>query len=128
MLHYRQIVQRRSDDEIFHDETGYWMWDPKTETVMHSLVIPRAVCVLAGGRHTGATDAAGRLIIAVSAAADDLQWTIIQSPFMQAHARTVAFRHKIIVGDGDLSYEETTRIAIYGKTFDHTDQNRLSLQ
>lgn len=25
-LHYREIVQRKSNDEVFHDETGYWMW------------------------------------------------------------------------------------------------------
>ena len=29
-VHYRQIVQRKSNKKVFHDETGYWMWDPKT--------------------------------------------------------------------------------------------------
>jgi len=34
VLHYRQIVTRKSDGNVFHDETGYWMWDASTNTVM----------------------------------------------------------------------------------------------
>lgn len=32
-LHYRQIVQRKSNDEIFHDQTGYWIWDAERDIV-----------------------------------------------------------------------------------------------
>ena len=39
-VHYHQIVKRKSNDEVFHDQTGYWMWDAKEKTIMHSLVIP----------------------------------------------------------------------------------------
>jgi hypothetical protein len=124
-VHYRQIVQRKSDGEIFHDETGYWMWDRAAETVMHSLVIPRAVCVLAGGKYTGAKDAEGHAIIEVAAKIDDDQWKIIQSPFMDENASTIEFRHYIAVGAGKLSYCETTMVNIYGKIFEHTDRNEL---
>jgi hypothetical protein len=48
-IHYRQIVRRKSNDEIFHDQTGYWMWDARAGVVIHSLLIPRAVGILAGG-------------------------------------------------------------------------------
>lgn len=126
-VHYRQIVQRKSNGEVFHDETGYWMWDPEAETVMHSLVIPRAVCVLAGGKYTGSKDAAGRAIIQVAAKIDDDSWKIIQSPFMLKNASTTEFRQEIIVGNGKLSYSETTMVDIYGKMFEHTDQNDLVL-
>lgn len=27
VLHYHQIVRHKSDGEVFHNETGYWMWD-----------------------------------------------------------------------------------------------------
>lgn len=127
-IHYRQTVRRKSDGEVFHDETGYWMWDAAAETVMHSLVIPRAVCVLAGGRYTGKKDADGRTIIEVAAKAGDGDWKIIQSPFMQKNATTKEFRHEVIVGDGKLSYRETTMVDIYGKLFEHTDQNELVLK
>ena len=49
-LHYRQIVTKKKTGKVFHDETGYWMWDAENQIVMHSLTIPRGVCVLAGGR------------------------------------------------------------------------------
>ncbi len=26
-IHYRELVQRESNDEVFHDQTGYWIWD-----------------------------------------------------------------------------------------------------
>ena len=64
-LHYRRIVRRKSNDEIFHDQTGYWIWDARENVIMHSFVIPRAVGVLAGGHYNGEKDAAGNIIIAV---------------------------------------------------------------
>jgi hypothetical protein len=126
VVHYRQIVQRKSNDEVFHDETGYWMWDAEKESVMHSLTIPRAVCVLAGGIYIASDD--GRTVLEVSAGLDDKNWHIIQSPFMQNNAKTTSFNHKISVGNGKLFYSETTMVNIYGKTFAHTDTNELLLQ
>ncbi|MBV1904740.1 MAG: FABP family protein [Pseudomonadales bacterium] len=125
VLHYHQIVQRKSDDAVFHDETGYWMWDANAGVVMHSLLIPRAVGVLAGGQHNGKKDADNNITLEVSASVDSPDWQIIQSPFMQKKARTTEFRHKIIVGNGKLNYSETTMLDIYGKVFEHTDQNEL---
>lgn len=126
-LHYQQVVQRKADGEVFHHENGYWMWDAETHTVMHSLIIPRAVCVLAGGQYEGEKDADGRTVLEVAASLDDPHWTIVQSPFMDENARTTAFSHTIIVGNGTLSYTETTMVDIYGKTVEHTDQNELVL-
>jgi len=127
-LHYRQIVQRKSNDEVFHDETGYWMWDAAGQTVMHSLTIPRAVCVLAGGEHNGQAEADGNVVLDVSAGINDESWSIVQSPFMLKNARTTAFSHRISVGKQQLHYRETTMVDIYGKSFEHTDENTLSRQ
>lgn len=127
-VHYRQVVQRKSNNKVFHDETGFWMWDAQTNTVMHSLVIPRAVGVLAGGTYNGETDAAGRIVIKVAAKADDENWGIIQSPFMRDNASTNEFSQEVIVGNGKLFYAETTMVDIYGKLFEHTDKNELLLQ
>jgi hypothetical protein len=127
-LHYRQIVQRKSNDEIFHDETGYWMWDAGAGIIMHSLTIPRAVSVLAGGSHTGEKEEDGSMLLEVSASVNDKDWQIIQSPFMRDNARTTAFRHQITLVDRRLSYSETTIVEIYGKVFEHTDQNELNRQ
>ncbi len=127
-VHYRQMVQRKSNDEVFHHETGYWMWDKSAKIVMHSFVIPRGVCVLAGGEYAETENANGDVVLSVAAGIDDSNWHIIQSPFMQEKARTTEFRHTITVGKGRLSYTETTFVDIYGKVFEHTDQNELGLQ
>ncbi len=127
-VHYRQIVQRQSNNQVFHDESGYWMWESATKTIMQSLTIPRAVCVLAGGKYSGKTTADGSVILEVCASIDDERWQIIQSPFMRNNARTTAFRHTITVGNGRLSYAETTQLNIYDTVFEHTDQNELVLE
>ena len=124
-LHYHQIVKHTSNGEVFHNETGYWMWDAENKTVMHSLQIPRAVGLLAGGIYNGEKDSDGRIILNVAAKLGDQDWGIIQSPFMRDKASTKSFEHIIVVGNGKLSYEETTMVDIYGKVFEHTDQNEL---
>ncbi|MDA0338814.1 MAG: heme-binding beta-barrel domain-containing protein [Proteobacteria bacterium] len=30
ILHYHQIVQRKSTGKVFHDQTSYWMYNPAT--------------------------------------------------------------------------------------------------
>lgn len=126
VIRYLQVVYRKSDNQAFHNETGYWMWDAETQTVMHSLVIPRAVCVLAGGKVTASGGPSEAITLEVAARLDDPDWGIIQSPFMRDQARTVEFRHKIQVDGNKLSYAETTVVDIYGKKFDHTDENELT--
>ena len=113
-LRYHQVVSRKSNKQVFHNETGYWMWDGAENTVMHSLTIPRAVCVLAGGKY-----------IATAAKLGDPKWRILQSPFMQEKARTVEFRHSITIGGNKRAYTETTFLQIYGKSFAHADKNEL---
>ena len=125
-IRYQQIVRRKSDDEVFHDETGYWMWDAENATVMHSLAIPRAVCVLAGGQWIATENEENGISIAVSAKLDDPDWGIIQSPFMRDHAKTVEFRHDVTVEKDKLIYSETMVLDIYGKIFEHTDRNELT--
>jgi len=127
-VHYRQIVQRKSNDEVFHDETGYWLWDARDKVVMQTLTIPRGVSVIAGGNHPGTTNADGSIVLDVAAAEDNPDWQIIQAPFMRDNARTTKFHHVINVNAGRLSYFETTTVAIYGRIFDHTDQNVLTRQ
>lgn len=124
-LHYRQVVQRKSNDEVFHHETGYWMWDESTGVLMHSLAIPRGVTILAGGHHGGEPESDGSILLEVHAAEDDPDWHISQSPFMMQQAKTTAFKHRIILKDGKLSYHETITVDIYGRVFEHTDENVL---
>lgn len=125
VLRYHQVVSRKSNHQVFHNETGYWMWDAQKRIVMHSLTIPRGVCVLAGGALKAADIQKASTILEVHAALGDPDWGIIQSPFMLEKARTMAFHQTVTIIDDELSYSETTVLEIYGKTFDHTDRNTL---
>jgi len=128
VIHYHQIVKRKSNDKVFHNETGFWMWDERAGIIMHSLTIPRGVCILAGGKYNDEKEENGKIILKVSANLKNEDWQIIQSPFMQDNARTTEFRHRITVGNGRLSYSETTIVEIYEKVFEHTDKNELVRQ
>ena len=122
IVRYHQVVYRKSNDEVFHDQVGYWLWDAASETVMQTLTIPRAVSVTAGGRASGT----GPVVLEVRAALGDPDWPVAQSPFMRDNASTLAFEHKVTLDGDRLSYAETTTVAIYGQErFEHTDANEL---
>jgi len=128
IVRYHQEVRRKSDGEVFHDQVGYWTWDAAAKTLAHSFTIPRRVCVLAGGEHSGIADADGSVTLRVSAKLGDSAWGILQSPYMHDKARTVSFNHEITVKGNQLLYSQTTGLEIYGRSFDHTDANELALQ
>ena len=122
---YLQVVSRKSTGLVFHHQVGYWCWDPKTGVVMQSLTIPRGFALLAGGQFAARDKYEGALTFEVKAALGDPDWGIVQSPFMRDKAKTTAFSHKLTVNGNELAYAESTMLTIYGKTFDHTDVNKL---
>ena len=124
-VHYTQVVQRKSNSEVFHHETGYWLWDAQRNTVMQSFTIPRGLTVLAGGTWNGERDDEGRVLIDVIARLGDEEWGILQSPFMRDNARTGEFSHHLRVGGNHLYYSEITWVDIYDCLFEHTDSNQL---
>src|SRR5579863_6150980 len=48
-LRYHTHIVQPSEIETFHDQVGYWLWEPATGTVILTLGIPRGQVVLAGG-------------------------------------------------------------------------------
>ena len=125
VIRYQQIVRRLLNDEIFHDQTGYWMWDAAAQTVMHAITIPRGVCILAGGELTQFENHGDDIVLEVSARLDDPEWGIVQSPFMRDQAKTVEFNYLATIQGNKLIYKQTTTVEIYGRTIRHTDQNEL---
>lgn len=122
-LRYYNVVTRKSNNEVFHDQCGYWMWDPKTNLIMHSFTIPRGLSVLAGGK--ASIDEQGATVFEMSATLDDPRFSIVQSPFMFEKAKTKAFVQTLTVSGDKMQYSQNTVLDIYGTTFDHTDRNKL---
>jgi hypothetical protein len=125
IVRYHQIVRRKSNDEVFHDQVGYWLWEAESGTIIQTVTIPRGVSVIAGGRPDGGAKGSASIVLEVAAKLGDPDWGIVQSPFMRDNASTVAFRHRVTIDGDRLSYAETTSLEIYGRQFEHTDENEL---
>ena len=124
IVRYHQVVKRKSNDQVFHDQIGYWLWDKEGQTIMHSYTIPRGVCVIAGGFFEGDVDAEEITLEVEAKQGDD--WGIIEQPFMQMNASTKEFKQKMVVTKDKLIFSESTLLSIYGTAFDHTDDNTLT--
>lgn len=123
ILRYHQQVFRKSNDQQFHDQLGYLTWDAETGVISHSFVIPRGVALVAGGGVVAQNEE--ELTIELKANEGDADWGISQSPFMRDNARTTAFSQILILRGDTLSYEQTTVLDIYGKSFNHIDKSKL---
>ncbi len=119
---YHHVVRKLENGRIFHDQIGHWIFDKSTHTIMHSLSIPRAVCLLAGGQYQ---ESNGESIFNVEAVAGSQTYGIVQSPFMLEKATTKAFKMMLSVKDNELNYHEITSLHIYGKDFEHSDKSTL---
>ncbi|CAK9188373.1 unnamed protein product [Ilex paraguariensis] len=49
-LRYHTRIVKPDDVETFHDQVGYWLWEPATGTVIQTLSIPRGQAAMAVGR------------------------------------------------------------------------------
>lgn len=126
VVRYHQVVSRKSNNQVFHDQVGYWLWDPADNTIVETFTIPRGVAVVAGGTLASAASADEKLVFSVSADADSLECGIVQAPFMFKQARTTAFSHTITVRGNEMRYSESTVLDIYDKkSYDHSDVNTL---
>jgi len=129
IVHYKQIVRRKSNDEVFHQQVGYWLWDGTDNSIVETFTIPRAVAVVAGGILAAPDTLDSELVFEVAASADSDTFGIVQAPFMHAKAKTTAFTHRLEVTGDTMRYSQTTVLDIYGKThYEHTDLNTLTRQ
>ena len=121
-IRYHQVVRKQQNGKIFHDQIGHWLYEPATGLLMHSLTIPRGVCLLAGG---SVTQHGGETVFEVSADAESKTFGIVQSPFMLEKATTKSFTMIMSLKGDHLTYRESTMLHIYGKDFDHVDKSEL---
>lgn len=129
IVHYKQRVSRKSNDEVFHQQVGYWLWDSSDDTIVETFTIPRAVAVVAGGKLAQPDSLDSELVFNVAAELGSSEFGIVQAPFMSNKAKTTAFSHSITVQGDKLRYSETTVLDIYDKSsYDHTDLNTLYRQ
>ena len=123
-LRYHAHIVKPGEIETFHDQVGYWLWEPATCTVTLTLGIPRGQVLLAGG--SAAPDAT---VFEVVAKVGSETYGIVSNPFLNKNFRTLSYRMRVEIGTAETwSYEEEGRLEIPGRDvpFSHIDRNRLS--
>lgn len=122
-LRYHQHVLRTGKPETFHDQVGYWLWEPATGTIVQTLTIPRGQIAMASGR--AAPDAKAFELVCVFGSPTNGTCSI---PFLDHAFRTLEYRIQVAVNaDGTWSYDQLTLLKIAGsdQLFRHTDRNTL---
>jgi hypothetical protein len=123
-LRYHTHIVKPGEVETFHDQVGYWLWEPAARTVVHTLAIPRGQVLMASG--PAAPDATE---FEVRAERGSEVYGILSNPFLERAFHTVSFRVRVAVhDDGTWSYEEHTRMRVPGRDglVDHVDRNTLT--
>jgi hypothetical protein len=123
-LRYHVHIVKPGEAETFHDQVGFWLWEPETSQVILTLGIPRGQVLLAGGpAEENATE------FEVAAAVGSEIYGILSNPFLDRAFRTLSYRMHITINpDGTWSYEEEGVLDIPGRDepFSHIDHNTLT--
>lgn len=122
-LSYHIHITTEEELITFHDQIGYWLWEPKTGLVMQTLAIPRGQIALASGTAKPGDDR-----IVVSATRGKTDYGICSTDFLEAAFRTDSYQLEITFNaDGTFSYIEHTALVMPGRgaPFLHHDENTL---
>ncbi|MFO1037751.1 MAG: heme-binding beta-barrel domain-containing protein [Geminicoccaceae bacterium] len=122
-LCYLTRIVKPGEVETYHHQTGHWLWEPTTGTVIQTISIPRGLTALALGKTT-----ADATRFALSAVRGSTVNGICANPFLDEAFRTESLKIAITVNpDGSWAYEEDSVLRVEGldEPFHHTDANLL---
>lgn len=125
-LRYHTRIVKPGEVAMFHEQVGFWLWEPNELMVVMTLAIPRGQSLLAIGHcQADATTFEIRAERGSSVAG------ILSNPFLEEHFTTESFRMVVTthMAAGTWSYEEHTvlRVSDRAAPFDHVDTHTLSL-
>jgi len=122
-LRYHTHITKPDEIETFHDQAGYWLWQPATGMVIQTIAIPRGQTVMVGGE--AAADATE---FELKASLGSPTFGICSNPFLDHAFRTTEVTVRVRVNpDGTWTYDEDTLIEVLGRDepFHHTDRHTL---
>ena len=122
-LRYHVHINAPEEDATFHDQTGYWLYEPATGLLMQTVAIPRGQVALAAGF---ATPDATKLTLTAKRGRTD--YGICSTTFLEQAFRTDSYSIEVTFNaDGSWSYVTETMMAVHGQEgiFNHRDQNTL---
>jgi len=123
-LDYKTAMWRDDEENPFHTEVGYWLWDAAVGEVLRGFVVPRGITVLAGAIGV----AADATSFDLTATLGDGRYGISENAYLGANASSVAYAATITINADDTwSYDEVTTLQMkeFGEPFAHTDRNTM---
>jgi hypothetical protein len=123
-LRYHVHILATDEDATFHDQVGYWLWEPASGLVLQTLAIPRGQVAIASGRSE--PDAVSMVL---TARRGETEYGICSTAFLEWAFRTESYRLGVTFNDdGGWSYVSDTMLAVRGRAelFRHRDRNTLT--
>jgi hypothetical protein len=123
-LDYRTAAWREGEENPFHTEVGYWMWDAKNTQVTRCFVIPRAQALIAGATvEPDATSFRLEARIGVNT------YGILSNQHIDKVAHSTRFDVTVSYSEDTFTYDQTTVIEHMKSpaVVMHTDRNTLTL-
>ncbi|HZZ87844.1 MAG TPA: heme-binding beta-barrel domain-containing protein [Caulobacteraceae bacterium] len=123
-LRYHAHILKPGEAITYHDQVGYWLWEPATGLILQTLAIPRGQIALAKGfAEKGATS------FKVSARRGETENGICSTIFLERAFKTLSYEIEVTCNaDGTWRYFEDTVLEVQGQgVFHHEDSNTLSL-
>jgi len=123
-LDYRTAAWRKGEenDNPFHTEVGYWLWDGENKQVMRCFMVPRGSVIIAGG----ASNADAKEFV-MKAELGVQTYGILSNQYLDKNAKTIQYDCTIKVDGDTFTYDETTVYEHYQSKdpIMHTDRNTL---
>ena len=123
-LRYHTHINAPDEENTFHDQIGYWLWEPATGLIIQTLAIPRGQVAMAAG-HAKPGDT--RLVLEAQRGQTD--YGICSTTFLEEAFRTDSYRLEVeFHADGSWSYVSDTTLIVRGQDepFLHRDRNTLT--
>ena len=122
-LRYHTRILASDEEATFHDQSGYWLWEPATGLIIQTLSIPRGQVAIAAG-HARPDDTQ----LLLTARRGETEYGICSTSFLEYAFRTDSYRIEVVFNpDGSWSYVLDTVLKVRGREepFQHRDRNTL---
>ena len=123
VLRYATRAWRIGAADAFHEEVGYWSWEPGTGQVLRCFLVPRGISLIAAG------DAGPEVReFTLSSEAGSCTQGICTNPFLDREFKILSYEVTVrILDDDTFAYDQDTVLRIAGRPepFHHRDRNTL---
>jgi hypothetical protein len=112
------------EDDPFHEELGYWLWDANEGQRFRCFLVPRGVTILAAGGVEATAES-----FSIGAEVRSATYGISSNLFLDREFKTVRYDLIVTIVDANtFRYEEATQLLLKGLSdpFHHLDSNTLS--